>query len=60
MRKMAWTTLVARHPGCHLVAAMQKHGFIPKSSTPEALVAYMKEQLGVWKTALKDAGIEPQ
>ncbi len=43
-----------------VVEAMQKHGFIPKSSTPEALAAYMKEQLGVWKTALKDAGIEPQ
>ena len=40
--------------------AMEKHGFIPKSSTPEALGAYMKEQLGVWKIALKDAGIEPQ
>jgi tripartite-type tricarboxylate transporter receptor subunit TctC len=39
---------------------MQKHGFMPKSSTPGALAAYMKEQLGVWKTALKDAGIEPQ
>ena len=38
---------------------MQKQGFIPKSSTPEALTAYMKEQLGVWKTALKNAGIEP-
>ncbi|TAJ39001.1 MAG: tripartite tricarboxylate transporter substrate binding protein [Reyranella sp.] len=43
-----------------VVAAMQKHGFIPKSSTPAALAAYMKEQLGVWKTALKAAGIEPQ
>lgn len=43
-----------------VVEAMQRHGFIPKSSTPEALAAYMKEQLGVWKTALKDAGIEPQ
>ena len=40
--------------------AMEKHGFIPKSSTPEALGAYMKDQLGVWKVALKDAGIEPQ
>jgi tripartite-type tricarboxylate transporter receptor subunit TctC len=39
---------------------MQKHGFMPKSSTPGALAAYMKEQIGVWKTALKDAGIEPQ
>jgi len=39
---------------------MLKHGFIPSSSTPEALTAYMKDQLSVWKTALKDAGIEPQ
>jgi tripartite-type tricarboxylate transporter receptor subunit TctC len=39
---------------------MQKHGFIPRSSTPEELAAYMKDQLAVWKTALKAAGIEPQ
>jgi tripartite-type tricarboxylate transporter receptor subunit TctC len=39
---------------------MQRHGFAPKSSTPEALAAFMKDQLGVWKVALKDAGIEPQ
>jgi tripartite-type tricarboxylate transporter receptor subunit TctC len=39
---------------------MQGQGFIPKSSTPEALAAYMKDQLAVWKVALKDAGIEPQ
>jgi putative tricarboxylic transport membrane protein len=39
---------------------MQGQGFIPKSSTPEALTAYMKDQLAVWKVALKDAGIEPQ
>jgi tripartite-type tricarboxylate transporter receptor subunit TctC len=43
-----------------VVEAMQRHGFIPKSSTPEALAAYMKDQLGIWKAALKDAGIEPQ
>jgi tripartite-type tricarboxylate transporter receptor subunit TctC len=43
-----------------VVEAMQKHGFIPKSSTPEALATYMKDQIAVWKTALKDAGIEPQ
>lgn len=43
-----------------VVEAMQRHGFIPKSSTPEALAVYMKDQLGIWKTALKDAGIEPQ
>ena len=43
-----------------VVEAMQRHGFIPKSSTPEALAVYMKDQLAIWKTALKDAGIEPQ
>lgn len=43
-----------------VVEAMQRHGFIPKSSTPDVLAAYMKEQIGVWKTALKDAGIDPQ
>lgn len=43
-----------------VVEAMQKHGFIPRSSTPEALATYMKDQLTVWKTALKAAGIEPQ
>ena len=39
---------------------MLKQGFIPRSSTPEELTAYMKDQLAVWKTALKAAGIEPQ
>ena len=43
-----------------VVEQMQRHGFIPKSSTPEVLAKYMKEQLGIWKAALKDAGIEPQ
>jgi tripartite-type tricarboxylate transporter receptor subunit TctC len=43
-----------------VVEAMQKHGFIPKSSTPEALTTYMKDQLAVWKTALRAAGMEPQ
>ena len=40
--------------------AMQRQGFIPKSSTPEYLATYMKDQIGVWNTALKVAGIEPQ
>jgi tripartite-type tricarboxylate transporter receptor subunit TctC len=40
--------------------AMLKHGFMAKSSTPEALTAYLKDQLGLWKTALKGAGVEPQ
>ena len=39
---------------------VQRHGFMPKSSTPAELAARMKEQLTVWKVALKDAGIEPQ
>ena len=39
---------------------MQKHGFLPRSSTPGELASYMKDQLAVWKVALKDAGIEPQ
>ena len=39
---------------------MLRHGFMAKSSTPEALAAYMKEQVAVWKTALKTAGVEPQ
>ena len=39
---------------------MQRHGFAPKSSTPAELASYMKDQLAVWKIALRDAGIEPQ
>ena len=39
---------------------MQKQGFSPSSSTPQELTDYMKDQLTVWKTALKAAGIEPQ
>jgi tripartite-type tricarboxylate transporter receptor subunit TctC len=40
--------------------AMQRHGFLPRTSTPQELSTYMKDQLAVWKVALKDAGIEPQ
>lgn len=43
-----------------VVEQVQRHGFIPKSSTPEALATYLQDQLGVWKTVLRDAGIEPQ
>ena len=39
---------------------MLRHGFMAKSSTPDALAAYMKEQITLWKIALKDAGVEPQ
>jgi tripartite-type tricarboxylate transporter receptor subunit TctC len=40
--------------------AMLRHGFMAKSSTPEALTAYLKDQIAIWKTALKSAGMEPQ
>jgi len=40
--------------------AMLKQGFVARSSTPEALTAHMKEQLGIWKSALKSANVEPQ
>jgi tripartite-type tricarboxylate transporter receptor subunit TctC len=40
--------------------AMLKQGFAARSSTPEALSSYMKDQLAIWKTALKAAGLEPQ
>ena len=39
---------------------MLRQGFMAKSSTPEALSTYLKDQLAVWKTALKAAGVEPQ
>jgi tripartite-type tricarboxylate transporter receptor subunit TctC len=39
---------------------MLKQGFMARSSTPEALATYMRDQIAVWKTALKGAGIEPQ
>ena len=39
---------------------MLKHGFMAKSSTPESLGAYIKEQVEVWRKALKIAGVEPQ
>ena len=39
---------------------MLKQGFVAKSSTPEALAAYLKDQNAIWKSALKTAGVEPQ
>jgi tripartite-type tricarboxylate transporter receptor subunit TctC len=39
---------------------MLRHGFVAKSSSPEVLGAYIKEQVAVWKTALKAAGVEAQ
>lgn len=40
--------------------AMLKHGFMARSSSPEALRKFMKEQLSVWKSALKAADVQPQ
>ena len=40
--------------------AMLKQGFVARSSTPQELTAYLKEQLAIWKTALKSAGVEQQ
>lgn len=31
-----------------------------KAGKLRALAVYLKEQLGIWKTALKTAGVEPQ
>jgi tripartite-type tricarboxylate transporter receptor subunit TctC len=39
---------------------MLRHGFMASSSTPEALGAHIKDQVAVWKTALKSAGVEAQ
>ncbi|MSP04209.1 MAG: tripartite tricarboxylate transporter substrate binding protein [Acetobacteraceae bacterium] len=39
---------------------LQKHGFMPRTSTPEELARYMEEQIAVWDKALKSAGIERQ
>lgn len=39
---------------------MQAQGFIPKSSTPQELAVHIKDQLVVWKAALKAAGLQPQ
>jgi tripartite-type tricarboxylate transporter receptor subunit TctC len=39
---------------------MMKQGFTPKSSTPEELAVFLRDQIPVWKNALKIAGIEPQ
>jgi len=37
-----------------------RQGFIARSSTPAELAAIMKEQLAIWKDALKAAGVQQQ
>lgn len=44
----------------NVVEQMTRQGFMPRSSSPDELAAYMKEQLGVWNKALREAGIEAQ
>jgi tripartite-type tricarboxylate transporter receptor subunit TctC len=39
---------------------LAKFGFTPRPGTPQALGAFFKDQLAVWKSALAAAGIEPQ
>ena len=38
---------------------MLQQGFVARSSTPGELAAYMKDQLAVWNTALRTAGLIP-
>lgn len=40
--------------------SVKKQGFAPKSSTPGELATFLKDQIPVWKSALKNAGIEAQ
>jgi tripartite-type tricarboxylate transporter receptor subunit TctC len=39
---------------------LTKHGFSPRSSTPGELATFLKDQVPVWRSALKQAGIEAQ
>jgi tripartite-type tricarboxylate transporter receptor subunit TctC len=39
---------------------LAQFGFTPRPGTPDQLGTYFKDQLAVWKSALKDAGVEPQ
>ena len=56
MNKAIAATLAKRE----VIEQMNKHGFIPRSSTPEWAATYIKDQFAIWKKGLDDAGIEPQ
>ena len=43
-----------------VIEQMNKHGFIPRSSSAEWAATYIKDQFAIWKKSLEDAGIEPQ
>jgi tripartite-type tricarboxylate transporter receptor subunit TctC len=40
--------------------ALGKLAFEPRSSTPEELAAFVKEQLGVWRRVVAEVGIKPE
>ena len=40
--------------------AFGKLAFEPRSSTPEELAAFVKEQLGVWRRVVAEVGIKPE
>jgi tripartite-type tricarboxylate transporter receptor subunit TctC len=40
--------------------AFGKLAFEPRSSTPEELAAFVKEQLGVWRRVVDEVGIKPE
>jgi tripartite-type tricarboxylate transporter receptor subunit TctC len=40
--------------------AFGRLAFEPRGSTPEALAAFTREQLAVWRRAIADAGIKPE
>jgi tripartite-type tricarboxylate transporter receptor subunit TctC len=43
-----------------VVAALNKTGTEPKSSTPEEFAAYIKREYDIWGKVVKEAGIKPQ
>ena len=40
--------------------AFEKLAFEPKSSTPEELAAFVKEQAEIWRRAVAEAGVKPE
>jgi len=40
--------------------SLAKQAFAPRGSTPEEMSGMIKEQLGVWGKAIRDAGIQPE
>ena len=40
--------------------AFGKLAFEPRSSTPDELTAFVREQLGVWRRVVAEVGIKPE